>query len=133
MKPIGRLIATFLLATLAGTAFPQYAGWQHSGSLYVLTTPEGAVEKDFPLLVRLHKDFFNFSQTKAEGADVRFSTAAGASLAFQIEDWDAAKGAASIWVRVPIIRATSIRKFACIGARRTRPASQVAQDRKSVV
>ena len=56
MKPIGRLIATFLLATLAGTAFPQYAGWQHSGSLYVLTTPEGAnvpagaVEKDFPLL-----------------------------------------------------------------------------------
>ena len=35
---------------------------------------------------------------------MRFSTSAGAPLAFQIEDWDAAKGAASIWVRVPIIR-----------------------------
>jgi hypothetical protein len=23
-------------------AFAQYPGWQHSGSLYILTTPEGA-------------------------------------------------------------------------------------------
>ena len=110
MKPIMRLIATFLLATTAGTAFAQYAGWPHAGSLYILTTPEGAnlpasaVEKNFPLLVRLHRDFFDFSQAKPDGADVRFSTAAGAPLAYQIEEWDAAKGVASIWLRVPEIR-----------------------------
>ena len=110
MKPIIRLIAAFLLATLAGTAFAQYAGWQHSGSLYILTTPEGAnlpagaIEKDFPLLVRLHKDFFDFSQAKAKGEDVRFSTGGGVPLPHQIEEWDAARGVASIWVRVPEIK-----------------------------
>jgi len=78
MKPIVRLVATFLLATMAGTAYAQYAGWQHSGSLHILTTPDGAnlsassAEKGFPLLVRLHKDFFDFSQAKADGADARF-------------------------------------------------------------
>ena len=110
MKGI-RLLIT-LLVSLAGSSFAAvpYAEWPHTGSLYILTTPDGAnmpagaVEKDFPLLVRLHKDFFDFSQAKADGADVRFSTSAGAPLAFQIEDWDAAKGTASIWVRVPIIR-----------------------------
>jgi hypothetical protein len=44
-----------------------YQGWLHSGSIYILTTPEGAdlpastSEEGFPLLVRLHKDFFDFS------------------------------------------------------------------------
>ena len=103
------LTAATLVALVQG-AFAQYSGWQHSGSLYILTTPDGAnlptaaVEKDFPLLVRLHKDFFVFSEAKGDGADVRFSTSAGAPLAYQIEDWDSAQGAASIWVRVPVIR-----------------------------
>ena len=105
--------------SLAGSSFAAvpYAEWPHTGSLYILTTPDGAnmpagaVEKDFPLLARLHKDFFDFSQAKADGADVRFSTSAGAPLAFQIEDWDAAKGAASIWVRVPIIRGNEHQKI----------------------
>ena len=87
-----------------------YDGWRNMGSIYVLTTPEGAslptgsVEKDFPLLVRLHKDFFDFSQAKADGADVRFSTSAGEPLAHQVEEWDTARGAASIWVRLPVIK-----------------------------
>ncbi|MCX5656346.1 MAG: hypothetical protein NTY65_17050 [Planctomycetota bacterium] len=42
-------------------AAAQYQGWQHSGSLYILTTSDGAnlpasaSEDGFPLLVRLHK------------------------------------------------------------------------------
>ncbi len=45
-----------LISTEIGLA--QMTEWQHSGSLYILTTPEGAdlpasaCEKDFPLLVR---------------------------------------------------------------------------------
>ena len=87
-----------------------YLAWQYSGSFYILTTPEGAnlpgsaAETNFPLLVRLNVGCFNFSQAKAGGADLRFTTSAGASLAYQIEEWDAANGAASIWVRVPEIR-----------------------------
>ncbi len=91
-------------------AAPQYTGWQHSGSIYILTTPEGAnlpastSEEGFPLLVRLHKDFFDFSQAKANGEDLRWSTTGGTPLAYEIEEWDAAKGTASVWVRLPMIR-----------------------------
>jgi hypothetical protein len=109
--------AVFGFALLAATSFaatepaaPQYQTWQHSGSVFILTTPEGAnlsasaSEDDFPLLVRLRRDFFDFSQSKADGADLRFSTSTGAALPFQIEEWDAANGTASVWVRIPTIR-----------------------------
>jgi hypothetical protein len=84
--------------------------WQHSGSLFILTTPEGAnlpasaVESEFPLLVRLNRDTFDFSQARPHGEDIRFSTADGAPLPYQIEAWDANAGTASIWVRIPQIR-----------------------------
>ncbi len=87
-----------------------YPGWPHSGALMILTTPEGAdlpagaTVDGFPLLVRLHRDWFDFTQAKAGGEDLRFSTRAGAPLPYQIEEWDAAKGMASVWVRVPKIR-----------------------------
>ena len=72
--------ALLLFAIAQGQAQAPFAAWKHSGSLYVLTTPKGAnlpasaSEKDFPLLVRLHKDFFDFSQAKAKGEDLRFAT-----------------------------------------------------------
>ena len=75
----------------------------------VLTTPDGAnlpaitTETNFPVLFRLHKEWFDFSQAKANGEDLRFS-AEGKPLAYQIEQWDAAAGTASIWVRVPTIK-----------------------------
>ena len=40
MKPT--LLGTVMLALLLQTASAQYQGWQHAGSLYILTTPEGA-------------------------------------------------------------------------------------------
>lgn len=40
----------------------------------------------------------------ANGEDIRFSTSAGVPLAYQIEEWNAAKGEASVWVRVPVIK-----------------------------
>ena len=109
------LFVVALLLPLLGLAQDKatatsYAGWPHSGSIYILTTPEGAnlpasaTVEGFPLLVRLHKDWFDFTQAKANGEDVRFSTSIGAPLAYQIEEWDAAKGTASIWVRVPQIK-----------------------------
>ena len=118
MKPITAAFLTFtailfpLLSTAQdkrGAAVAPYPAWQHSGVLTILTTPEGAdlpvgtVTEGFPLLVRLHKDWFDFKQAKADGADVRFSASAGAPLPYQIEEWDVANGSASIWVRVPRI------------------------------
>lgn len=98
-----------LLAAMLQTARAQYPEWQHSGSLYILTTPEGAnlppaaAEEDFPFLVRLNHANFDFSQARANGEDIRIS-ADGKPLAYQVEEWDAAKGIASIWVRIPVIR-----------------------------
>jgi hypothetical protein len=103
------LIAWFLAACFFD-AQAQYPGWKHSGSLFLLTTPEGAnlaataSETDFPVLVRLRWDFFDFQQARPQGEDLRFATLAGAPLAYQIDQWDAAHGTASIWVRVPAIR-----------------------------
>lgn len=101
--------ALWIGLVLPGPLLTQGPGWRHSGSLFVLTTQEGADlpasarEDDFPLLVRLHRDFFDFGQTEPKGEDVRFF-AGGRPLAYQIEEWDAAKGVASIWVRIPVIR-----------------------------
>jgi hypothetical protein len=108
LKVLVVVVSAFTLIRIE--AADQYSGWKYSGSVFIITTPEGAnlpssvVEKDFPLLVRLHKDFFNFSQAKPDGADIRFSTSSGEPLAYQIEDWDAARGVASIWVRIPVIK-----------------------------
>ncbi len=92
---------------VAGPAAAEYPGWRHSGSVFVLTTPEGAdlpataAVEGFPLLVRLHKDFFDFAQAKPNGDDLRFSSERGEPLPFQIDEWDAVNGVASIWVRLP--------------------------------
>ena len=90
-------------------ASAQYGDWKHSGSMYVVTTSEGAdlpassLEKNFPLLVRLNQDYFDFSQTKSRGEDIRFS-GNGKPLSYQIESWDAAGGNADVWVRIPRIK-----------------------------
>lgn len=86
-----------------------YHNWKHSGTLTLLTTPDGAnlpatvVVTDFPVLVRLHRDWFDFTQARPDGADVRFTTDGGERLAHQVEEWDAKAGSASVWVRVPRI------------------------------
>jgi hypothetical protein len=102
-------LSTLALLALLQTAPAQYPGWRQSGSIYLLTTPDGAnlpataTETNFPVLVRLTKDFFDFSQAKTKGEDLRFA-AAGKALAYQIEEWDPAGGAASVWVRIPAIK-----------------------------
>ncbi len=87
--------------------------WKHSGTLTMLTTPAGAdlpetaVVSECPVLVRLHRDWFDFTEARPDGADVRFTNAEGARLAHQVEEWDAKAGTASIWVRVPDIKGNS--------------------------
>jgi len=109
-------LGTLAFLALLHSASAQYQGWQHSGSFYLLTTPEGAnlpgaaVEEGFPLLLRLGKNSFDFKQAQATGGDLRFA-AAGKPLAYQIDAWDAAKGAASIWVRMPTIKGNAQQKI----------------------
>jgi hypothetical protein len=104
--PLALLVSTLIAES--ASAQP-YREWQHHGSIWLLTTPEGAdlptgsIVRDFPVLLRLNREFFDFSKAAPEGADLRFSTASGRPLAFQIEQWDPANGRGTVWVRVPEI------------------------------
>jgi len=105
-------MTVFMIAFLAmlQTVLAQYPGWKHSGSMAILTTPEGAdlpataLAEGFPLLVRLNKEGFDFKQAKANGEDIRFASADGKPLAYQVDGWDATVGTAAIWVRIPVIK-----------------------------
>jgi hypothetical protein len=105
----------FLCAIVVASA-ADYSAWSHSGSLFIITTPEGAnlpasaSEANFPLLVRLNSSNFNFAQAKADGSDLRFAIQGGGTatnpateLSYEIEQWDTANGAAAIWVKIPTI------------------------------
>ncbi len=102
------LLVWACLALLPLSAHAQYDDWAHHGTFALLTTEHGADlpatarVKDFPVLVRLDRETFDFDQARADGADIRFS-AASVPLAYEIERWDAARGQAWIWVRVPLI------------------------------
>src|SRR4051812_40916902 len=79
----------------AAAADNALTGWKHAGTITLLTTPDGAhlpptaAVTDFPVLVRMHRDWFDFTQARPDGADVRFTTAEGARLDYQVEEWDA--------------------------------------------
>src|SRR4051812_13189306 len=55
-------LVAVLHLSFAGRSTAAYAGWKHAGSVFVLTTRDGAdlpaaaSVVNFPLLVRLHKD-----------------------------------------------------------------------------
>ena len=104
-----RLTLIHVFAGFLAQVSAQYDDWKHSGSMYLVTDSAGAnmpasvVEKNFPLLVRLNKEYFDFSQTKPRGEDVRFSSR-GKPLTYEIERWDAERGEADIWVRIPTIK-----------------------------
>lgn len=69
-------------------ASAQYKDWKFSGSMYILTTPEGvaipetASEANFPLLIRLNKDLFDFKQAKGAGEDIRLPEPNKSSLPY---------------------------------------------------
>ena len=106
---IGALLLASPAKSHSAPAPAQYAGWEGSGSIFLLTTPEGAdlpagaAVEGFPVLVRLRKDTFDFTKAQAHGEDARFATGAGVALAYKMEEWDAAHGEANVWVRVPKI------------------------------
>ncbi len=127
-------VASLLLAS-QGHATADDPGWKHSGSMYLLTTPEGAdipaparVE-GYPALVRLHRDFFDFDQAGPHGEDIRFTSAGGEPLSYQIEEWDAARGQASVWVRLPSIEGNERRE---IRLRWGNPAARSESDGRAV-
>ncbi|MBD3393538.1 MAG: DUF2341 domain-containing protein, partial [Chitinivibrionales bacterium] len=82
--------------------------WANTKRLYINTTATGAdVAGDvsnFPLLIRLATDNFDFSEAQGDGRDIRFATSAGSSMRYEVESWDSAGAAAALWLLAPAIQ-----------------------------
>ena len=112
------VLAGLLTVARLAAAPAAYADWSHHGTMAVLTTQEGAnlpaeaVVEGFPLLVRLHREWFDFTQAASGGNDIRFSSRDGTPLAYQVEEWNPAGGQAAIWVRIPKIEGNALQEIA---------------------
>ena len=99
--------------TVTKAASSPYQTWNKNASFFILTDSVGAniasgpPETDFPLLLRLNSNNFDFSQAQSNGGDIRFTNASDSPLSYQIEQWDAQKQVAAIWIKVPIINPNS--------------------------
>jgi hypothetical protein len=89
--------------------------WRFSKRLYLNTTASGAQVSgdvtDFPVLIRLIKDNYDFSQAKSGGEDVRFAKSDGSALSYEIERWDASAQTAEIWVKVDTVHGNDSTHF----------------------
>jgi hypothetical protein len=89
------------------TVINDYYLWNYSRKIYFKTTVTGAgVSGDiinFPVLVRLTTDNFDFSQAAGDGSDIRFSKGNLTPLPFEVAQWDSAGKTAEIWVKVDTI------------------------------
>jgi hypothetical protein len=81
--------------------------WKYCRRIFLNTTALGAnIAGDvvnFPLLIRLNGDNFDFSQAQAGGADLRFTKADNSFLHYEIERWDPSNQRAEIWVKADTV------------------------------
>lgn len=81
-----------------------YKSWKYKGVILLnflqVGLPPSFKVLDFPLLVRLNRDNFDFSQAAERGGDVRFATSTGKFLPYEISRWDAGSQTAEIFVRI---------------------------------
>ena len=101
-------------AAAAGTRGAQTTAadlWRYAQTITIDTTAAGANVPDdvenYPLAVLLDKSRFDFSQARADGADIRFFDAAGKALPHAIELWDRESGSAAIWVLLDVVKGNS--------------------------
>ncbi len=109
------MIRRIAISVLFALVFPHsaYAWWDGDWAFRKPLTLDATVAsaatstsiEDAAVLIRLHVGNFGyFTDTKADGADIRFIAGDDkTSLAFHIESYDPAAGMAFIWVKVPTI------------------------------
>lgn len=89
------------------TAAVEFPLWKYDRKLTLNTSTTGANVPgnvyNFPVLIRLNTQNFNFLQAKKHGEDIRFTTSGGRSLSYEIERWVPENGHAEIWVKVDTV------------------------------
>jgi Domain of unknown function (DUF2341)/Concanavalin A-like lectin/glucanases superfamily/Cadherin-like beta sandwich domain len=91
---------------------PEYSSFKHQAlislNLAQFGLGSGNTVLDLPILIRLGKENFNFTQAHASGFDIRFSKLNGQALPYEIGRWDAQAQTADIWVKVDSIRTNDL-------------------------
>lgn len=81
--------------------------WHYAQHFILNTTESGAdissTIMNFPVLIRLNRGNFNFSEALSRGEDIRFMNTYNKSLPYEIENWDSVNQTALIWVKVDSI------------------------------
>ena len=105
-----QMIRAAVLAVLSLPALAQdFAQWRHYAPIRLDTSDSGAAVKSdvrsFPVPVTLTKENFDFTQSKPDGSDLRFSSKENADpLAYHVEHWDPKGQSALVWVKVPLVK-----------------------------
>ncbi len=88
------------------------AGWQYAIKITVDHTKIDADLTDFPMLVKLNSDNFDFSKANSDGSDIRFTDSDGVTLLpYEIEAYDSTNQKAEVWVKIPSISSTADTEF----------------------
>jgi hypothetical protein len=89
------------------TAVIMNPSWKYARAFILNTSETGAnvagTVSDFPVIIRLNADNFDFSQAQSGGADIRFTKNDNTPLPYEIERWDEAAKLAEVWVRVDTV------------------------------
>jgi hypothetical protein len=97
------------------TATVYNPAWKYSRKIVLNTSASGAgVSVDianYPVLIRLTANNFDFSQVQSGGADIRFTKQDNSFLFYEIERWDAGAQKAEIWVKVDTVRGDNSNQF----------------------
>jgi hypothetical protein len=81
--------------------------WQKRIRIDINNLDQTAAHTDQPVLVTINSSVIDYSNTKTNGADIRFVASDNSTaLDYEIEKWDAT-GTSQIWVRIPSIAASS--------------------------
>jgi hypothetical protein len=84
-----------------------FEDWGHSREILLNTSASGAgvygTIRNFPVLVRLTANTFDFSEAASDGSDIRFAKHDGTPLPYEIERWDPVTELAEVWVRTDTI------------------------------
>ena len=96
-----------IIVSAGDTTIVQLPFWKYSHRIVLNTTANGAnvAENvyDFPLLIRLNSENFNFTQSQNSGQDIRFMKMDGTILSHEIERWNTAEKQAVIWVKIDTV------------------------------
>ena len=84
--------------------FPALSGWEYNKKITVDSSKIEDSLSNFPVLVRLNSNNFEFEKAMPNGEDIRFTSADGTMLLkYERERHDSVNEIAEYWVRVPSI------------------------------